>query len=385
MGPLLCSRSFRFFLIAVWLCFADVVMAQDQSPANAGQPALTYPYDQPWGPVNKNSSKAQQSPTFKEMPKSEPATPPAQPPPPPAPPAAVEAAAPVAPSSDMPVPPAPSLTKPVVAKSEVSVSADFFDGEGTVTVPIGFSLRKTLGSVPGGVAVQPTAGSAPRSSQYFGGTISYSYLHAWYVDLSYEDGTSSGNANFDAGNFGNINSDFSIKDQWYQAYLRYTFPALRGKRLSAYLRAGASYVDADLDMNANTPEGKYTQKDKTQDILGNGGFGIGYSLYASRRFIISLQVEGEGFFGQRSQQSRETLSSDAGLTPKTDNIDNTLYGGIARGTARFEYRLGQANRFRVFAEGGAQGKITEITYPGAGTFSEDLWGPYVKVGLRYSF
>jgi hypothetical protein len=383
MGPLLCSRSFRFFLIAVWLCFADVVLAQDQSPSTAGQPALTYPYDQPWGPVNKNSSKAQQPPTFKELPKSEPANPPAQPPPPP--PTAVEAAAPaapVAPSSDMPVPPAPSLTKPVVAKSEVSVSADFFDGAGKVTIPIGYSLNKTLGSL---ASVPVTASSVSRSSQYFGGTISYSYLHAWYVDLSYEDGRSSGNVPVNAGFLGSVNSAFTIDDQWYQAYVRYTFPALRGKRLSAYLRAGASFVDADLTMNANSPAGKYQQKDKTQDILGNAGFGLGYSLYASRRFVISLQVEGEGFYGNRSQKSRETLSSDAGLTPKTADINNDLYGGIGRATVRFEYRLGQANRFRVFADGGGQGRFTEVTYPGAGTVNETLYGPYVKVGLRYSF
>jgi hypothetical protein len=282
----------------------------------------------------------------------------------------------------MAIPAVPALTKPVVAKNEVSASADFFDGEGTVTIPIGYSLNKTLGNL---ASVQPSASAVPRSSQYFGGTISYSYLHAWYIDVSYEDGKSSGNVGFNTTGFGNINSDFTIDDQWYQAYLRYTFPSLRGKRLSAYLRAGASYVDADLTMKANTPEGLYNQNDHTKDILGNGGFGLGYSLYASRRLNISLQVEGEGFFGNRSQQSRETLSSDAGLTPKTANIDNTLYGGIGRGTVRFEYRLGQANRFKIFADGGGQAKFTEVTYPGAGTTSEYLWGPYVKVGLRYSF
>ena len=383
MGPLSCSRSLRFFLIAVWLCFTKVVLAQDLGSPDGGQsPVNNYPYNQPWGSPKEKGSTATPAP------KSEPANPPAQPtpPPPPAEPAAaVEAAAPTAPavpSSDVVPPPAPALTKPVVAKNEVSVSADFFDGEGKVTIPIGYSLNKTLGNL---ASVPVSASSVSRSSQYFGGTVSYSYLHAWYVDVSYEDGTSSGNVPINAGALGNINSAFKIDDQWYQAYLRYTFPALRGKRLSAYLRAGASYVDATLKMNANTPEGKYDQNDKTKDILGNVGFGVGYSLYASRRWIISVQVEGEGFYGNRGQKSRETLSSDAGLTPKTANIDNTLYGGIGRGTVRFEYRLGQANRFRIFADGGGQGRFTQITYPRAGTANEQLYGPYVKVGLRYSF
>jgi hypothetical protein len=391
MGPLLCSRSFRFFLIVVWLCFADVVLAQDQSASDAGQPALTYPYNQPWGPVEKKSSKAkaQQAPTFQELPKNEPANPPAQPP------AAVETvvpAAPVAQPGDMPVLPVPSLSKPVVAKNEVSAAGDFFYGSGTVTIPIGYSLQKTLQG--GGIgSFQPTAQSVDRSSEYVGGTISYSYLHAWFIDVSYDHGTSSGNSSLGAKFLGNLPTTFTIKDDWYQAYLRYAFPRLRGKRFTAYLRAGASYVQADLREDSKAPFKKnYQQQDRTDDILGNVGFGVGYSLYATRRFKISLQGEGEGFYGSRSQDTKETLSADAGLTAVSDQINNDLYGGIGRGTVRFEYRVGRADRFRLFVDGGVQGKFTEITYPssgkpatGGGTFSELLWGPYAKLGLSYSF
>jgi len=392
MGPLSCSRSFRFFLLVLWLCFADVAFGQDQSQApDAGQPLLnTYPYNQPWSNSEKPPKKPKQSSATKEAPKFEPVTPPPENPPPqavtppPVQPTAVEVPPPAAPP-DTVVTPVPALAKPKVAKSEVSASGDFFNGQGTVTVPVGYSLNKSVPSVIG------EAQSVPRNSEYLGGTISYSYLHAWYIDVSYEHGTSSGDVNIDGSHFlGSqtpLKSSFTIDDNWYQAYVRYAFPGLRGKRLSAYLRAGGSFVQADLTVK--TPS-VYQQNDSTRDILGNAGFGLGYSLYASRRFIVSLQAEGEGFFGERSQQSKETLLLDAGLTPVTADINNTLYGGIGRGTVRFEYRLGQANRFRLFADGGIQGKFTEIKYPstgggGGGTFSELLWGPYVKLGLRYSF
>jgi hypothetical protein len=40
----------------------------------------------------------------------------------------------------------------------------------------------------------------------------------------------------------------------------------------------------------------------------------------------------------------------------------------------------------VFADGGVQGTYTFVNYPsGLGTFDELLWGPYVKVGVLFSF
>jgi hypothetical protein len=54
-------------------------------------------------------------------------------------------------------------------------------------------------------------------------------------------------------------------------------------------------------------------------------------------------------------------------------------------TVRFEYRLGRSGLFKVFADGGAQAKYTQIQYSGLGTFDELLWGPYVKLGVRYDF
>ena len=74
----------------------------------------------------------------------------------------------------------------------------------------------------------------------------------------------------------------------------------------------------------------------------------------------------------------------------TVSINNALYGGIGRGTVRYEYRLGKSGLFKVFAEGGIQGKFTLINYSSSGnfrggSFNELLWGPYAKVGLRYAF
>jgi len=301
----------------------------------------------------------------------------AQPPPPDA---NAGTPAPATSAGDTLAAPPPVLQAPKPTKHEVSVSGDVMMGQGTVTLPLGYSVHNLIPSSP------EAAFSVPRNSTYYGGTISYSYGQAWYLDLSFAQGQSSGNQSIDTGWLGPMSSNFSINDTWYQLYVKYTFPRLRGKRFSAYFRAGASYVTADISDDAQSPAfGRYTQKDSTQDLLGNIGFGLGYSLYSTRHLRFGLQVEGEGFYGTRSQQTVETLSADPGLNFPQASIDNTLYGGIGRATMRLEYRLGQSGLFKIFAEAGAEGRYTTIDYPGATAPDELLWGPYAKLGIRYAF
>lgn len=314
-----------------------------------------------------------------------PAQPAATPTPPPAqtPPAA---------TSQPPGAPPPALTQAKPRKHEIAFSADYFFGQGDVSMPVFFSLDQTFQSVGLTSPFTPAVVKPDRESSYFGGTISYSYQYAWYIDLSYQHGTSSGSLDLNySPSFPSLPSEFEIDDDWYQAYVRYTFPGLRGRRLSAYLRAGVSFVQSEMTDTTVFPNiGAYQQNNSTDDLLGNFGFGIGYSLYTTRRVRIGLQLEGEGFYGTRSQESLESLQ---GLSPsvlQTASIDNTLYGGIGRATVRFEYRLGQAGFFRIFADAGLQGKFTQVDYPDATGFSsqsfgEILWGPYAKLGLRYSF
>ena len=274
--------------------------------------------------------------------------------------------------------------QPRIRKNEISASGDFFLGQGNVTMPFGFSLREGFGFASTNVI--KSVAKPDRTSDYFGGTISYSHGQAWYVDLAYANGTSSGNADVVLGSPPTLNSAFTIKDNWYQAYIRYAFPGLHGKRLSAYLRAGVSYVQAELTDETTIPAlGLYHQTDKTDDLLGNLGFGVGYLLYPGQHVRVGLQLEGEGFYGRRSQKSTESLA-DALFTFPTASIDNNLYGGIGRATVQFQYRVGQSGAFKIFADGGLQGKFTMISYSaGLGTFNELLWGPYIKVGLRFSF
>jgi hypothetical protein len=268
-----------------------------------------------------------------------------------------------------------------VTKHEISASADFTIGQGDVTLPIGFSLRTSpvlANFVP--LVVQPD-----RDSQYFGASLSYSFGQAWYLDLHYASGDSSGEVELDA-IAPQTKGQFEIKDQWYQAYIRYTFPGLRNKRLSAYLRGGLTYVEAEMDLSTTLPPlGFYTQNDETTDLTGNLGFGLLYSVYSSRHVRLGLQLEGEGFYGQRTQESFEDLPQSPGIQTTTATIDNDIYGGIGRATVRFEYRIGSSGLFRAFADGGVQARYTFLSYPDAGSFNELLWGPYVKVGLRYAF
>lgn len=277
---------------------------------------------------------------------------------------------------------------PKIRKNEISASGDYFLGQGNVTLPFGFALAEALSPlVPGGL--HGTVNKADRTSDYFGGTVSYSYGQAWYLDLAYAHGSSSGNVPVSlssSSEFQVLNSNFSINDDWYQAYVRYAFPGLRGKSFSAYLRAGFSYVQATLTDQAPIPTfGTYLETDKTDDVLGNVGFGVGYLIYTSRHIRLGAQVEGEGFYGRRSQKINESFPNDANLVLPEVSISNDLYGGIGRGTIRFEYRLGRTGTFKIFGDGGIQAKYTWINYSGLGGFTELLWGPYVKAGVRYSF
>jgi hypothetical protein len=280
--------------------------------------------------------------------------------------------------------PVPILQAPKPRENVISASGDFLFGQGTVSFPLGYSLKKSLN---GFSQLTPGAFTVPRNSVYYGGTVSYSYGQAWYVDFSYSKGNTTGSKDIPLGELGTLPSTFSIDDSWYQLYLKYTFPQLRGKRFSAYLRAGATYISAKLDDTSSSPEfEQYTQSDKTDEIQGNFGFGLGYSIYTARRLRLGVQFEGEGFYGYRQQKSLEDLTGDFGLAPQTADINNTLYGGLGRATLHAEYRLGRSGFFRIIGEGGVEGRYSEITYPnGGGSQTESLWGPYVKLGISYAF
>ncbi len=277
-----------------------------------------------------------------------------------------------------------ALRPPKLPKNQIAISGDYLLGQGNVTVPAGYALAGA------GITTGGTAPSANRNSTYYGGTLSYSFGQAWFLDLGYSTGESHGNLPFVLSGVP-FNTSFKIQDDWYQAYLRYTFPKLRGKKLSAYLRVGVSDVQAKLHANGPTGNilnlGVYDELDKTSDLLGNLGFGVGYSFRPRGRFRLGLQAEAEGFFGSRSQAITETLFSPrnpSGVSYLKD-INNTIYGVVARATIRGEYRLGQSGLFKTFGEGGFQLRDTQIKYPGVGNRNELLWGPYVKLGVSYSF
>ena len=282
--------------------------------------------------------------------------------------------------------PPPMLQPPKSTKNEISASGDIMFGQGRVSLPLGYSLNKSEGSI---VSSQQGAFTVPRNSFYYGGTISYSYGQAWYIDFSIAQGHSSGSQTIPTGFLGNLDSNFSIDDTWYQLYLKYTFPQLRGKRFSAYLRAGGSLITSTLNDNGTQPGGsRYTQNDKTTDYLGNVGFGLAYSLFTTHRLRVDLQGEAEGFYGDRSQKSLETLTGtviSSGF--QSASLNNTLYGGIGRATVRGEYRMGKSGLFKIFGEAGIEGRYDVVSYSNSKSSSpnEYLWGPYVKAGLRYAF
>lgn len=280
------------------------------------------------------------------------------------------------------------IQQPKVYKNELSASADFMFGTGTITVPIGYAFRGISTQFP------VNAVSANRSTVYYGGTVSYSYGRSWYLDFSGEKGTSTGSTSITIPELGGgtFPASFDVNDTWYQIYLRYNFQNfLAGTRFRAYLRGGLSLVSATLDTVNSTftsgqhfPTGQfYSEHDNTFDILGNLGFGLTYSLYSTVRLKVGLQLEGEGFGGNRSQDITETF------VPSTlsDNakINNTIYGVIGRLTLHADYRLGQTGRWKLTGDVGVMTKNSWVSYPNFGTKDETLYGPYAKAGVSFVF
>lgn len=265
-------------------------------------------------------------------------------------------------------------------RHELALSADYLIGKGTVTLPFAFSLNQISGS-------DPTVVDADRDSAYYGASYAYSLGQSWYLDLGYIHGDSSGDFTFDVGV--PIPAAFAIKDDWYQLYIRYTFPQLRGQRFQAYLRAGVSYVQSDLTVIGTGGGNLYEQQDKTQDIYGNLGLGVSYSVYRQGRFKVRVNADLDVFYGQRSSDVSESVVLGPpfdSVFSTSDSFNSAVFGGYAKTTIRFQYDLNSSGLLRAFMDGGVQARHTEIEYPaGLGRRDELLWGPYVKAGLLYSF
>jgi hypothetical protein len=286
---------------------------------------------------------------------------------------------PTEPAGLMPAPLAlPAMPK--TTRNEIALSADYVLGQGTITLPLGSAIKNVVPGFPQKV------NDADRESTYYGASYAYSLGQAWYLDLAYNQGESDGDFAFDAGTT-KLSSSFTIEDTWYQAYLRYTFPQLRGKRFQAYLRAGVSYVQTDLSVIGRNVALTVNQQAETDELYGNLGLGMNYPLYRAGRFQIRVNADAEAFFGQRSTDLTESfnLTSPFVLSAASnDSFDSTVYGGYARATIRAQYELTESGLLRAFLDVGAQVKYTQIDYP-QGWFDEVLWGPYVKAGLLYSF
>lgn len=279
--------------------------------------------------------------------------------------------------------PAPASIE--VRRWTVATSGDFHFGQGHVTLPSNFALANQQELFD--VGVRREVSSPSRDSIYYGATVSVGLDGRYFLDLSYAQGNSSGDSPVSLKNNLLLDSHFSIDDTWYQAYLRYSYRPT-GK-WTFYFRGGISYVTAELNASGiNDALGLYREVDKTEDLLGNLGAGLTYTVLArlterGAAWRLSAQVETEGFFGTRSQDVNEDLV-EANFHPKNFGFNNTLYGGIGRITAKYQYAF-KDDRWRAYADGGLQGKFTQIEYSDVGSFDELLWGPYIKVGISYAF
>jgi hypothetical protein len=301
--------------------------------------------------------------------------------------------------------PPPQALRKVLKEThnEISIPATFSDENGNIILPFGNSLKET----PNGIKLKlsPTSGSPNGQEDFFGVTLSHSFNQEWYTDFAYSHGSMSGDfttllpsslAGFQQ--FFNLKGNFDLSDDWYQLYVRYFIPQTRGHRVLVYLRAGASYIDTTLNINgaqsgSRSFPSSYILKDDFQDLRGNLGYGVAMPITfidLGSHFRFLLLQEGEGFYGERFQSISENLTFGGGYArldmngPKVP-VDNSLYGGLGRLTFRSQYNFGQGGLFSLFCDAGIEVRYTRIEYSNLGTFGELLWGPYIRVGARYSF
>lgn len=271
-----------------------------------------------------------------------------------------------------------------VGSQQVAVSGDFLEGYGKITLPFGFGITKNSALI---VDTVPNVALRTRSSTYYGGTFSYSFNSKWSLDFSSSVGSSTATS---PELFANHTEEvsFTVDDTWYQLYARYNLP-LDSKSFSTYVRGGATFIDSTLtgtgpfNLGFVTPS-PYEQHDSVQDVEGNLGFGAAYSFVSRPKLRISAIGEGEGFAGERFQDDTESLNILGAAYSGTDKFNNLVYGGLARATVRFEYFPGKSKQWRMYLDGGVQSRFTEIDYS-IGDHTEVLWGPYVKLGIKYSF
>jgi hypothetical protein len=289
-------------------------------------------------------------------------------------------------------------------RHEIGASVDYLYGLGDSLLLNQFSFADD----PNNSFAVPEVASGDRRSHYVGAAVSYSWGQAWFFDFSYLRGTSSADVVLDmavTGNQPTVPATFSLDDDWYQLYARYSFPRLRKTPYSLYARVGFSLVDASLEARDTqgsadagiAPGQLYEQRTEYVDYIGNVGIGAGVTIAKSEdgRFRLGLQMDVEGFYGSRSLDTQEFLTESLGVFGPSVGASPSLYGALGRLTARFDYALQKSGLLHGFADLGMQVKYTLVDFErltfANGTvlegdrFGELLWGPYVRLGLSYRF
>lgn len=283
-------------------------------------------------------------------------------------------------------------------KHRIAGSVDYLFGLGDVSLPRLYSLQQQGGFDD----VTPSFRSSSRKSDYVGATVSYAWKNRVFVDASYILGSTKDEEEIEF-LLDNMKADYELEDAWYQLHMRVMLTK-PGARLGSYARFGVSYVDGEGSSfsqgSGGLPYDYYHRDTHWKDVFGSVGVGLSYDLAGSLRYAVLLQVEGEGFYGRRGQTIEERLGSARG--PEVDMPTADLYGGQVRFTVGIDaVPFASVDALRLYLDVGVQARYTEVRYPtdsalsysgspdGAKfegiTVNELLWGPYVKLGLKYTF
>ena len=93
---------------------------------------------------------------------------------------------------------------------------------------------------------------------------------------------------------------------------------------------------------------RFRSTDQSEDIQGDLGLGLLYSLHTSDRLKIEVELEGQGLYGQRVKRAGDAV---AGASARSrGDADNDLYGGIGRTALRAAYELGTKRAWRRLAK-----------------------------------
>ncbi len=305
------------------------------------------------------------------------------------------------------------LARALAVDFGAGAAADLLIGKGYVSVPLGQALRQQ-GNGRFTLADR-------NSALYAGGQISLELTDVgkaerdYFIDASLIQGSSEGTFR-DTSAYGSFlntptSNQYRLSETFQNAYLRTRIARDPGDSAvptwQIQARLGMNYVEGKLEGSLGLANSVVRSTQKTQDLLGNIGLEVDFSLrkllpegIRERTKDFKVVVDGEVFAGARDTYFTEELSradSLGGTTPPRDiDVASFVYGGIGRATLRYVMTLsdrdtstwyltadlGLQSRYLLNEWDSLRDRDSGPDQPRLNVRADELlWGPYFRLGI----